>query len=86
MYNIIIYIISERWSKYNEKDRQCALAVITNVPWRLLPIYIYIYMYVYIILVIYIYICIIIVFEKKKRATTNLRLLVSRYLVHQVNS
>ena len=46
MYNIIIYIISERWSKYNEKDRQCALAVITNVPWRLLPIYIYIYIYI----------------------------------------
>ena len=30
------------------------------------------------------YIYIIIVFEKEKRATTNLRLLV--YLVHQVNS
>ena len=66
-----------------------------NVPWRLLPMcpggyYQYIYIYIYVCIYnfgnIYIYICIIIVFEKKKRATTNLRLLVSRYLVHQVNS
>ena len=40
----------------------------------------------YICTYVYIYIIIIIVFEKEKRATTNLRLLVSRYLVHQVNS
>ena len=42
----------------------------------------YIYMYIY----IYKHIYNNNFFRKGKRVTTNLRLLVSRYLVHQVNS
>ena len=45
-----------------------------------------IYIYIFINKCIYVYIYITIVFGKEKRATTNLRLLNSLYIVHQVNN
>ena len=47
---------------------------------------IYIYIFINKCIYVYIYIYIIIVFGKEKRATINLRLLNSLYIVHQVNN